>query len=195
MFVIGLTGDAGSGKSTVASMLRQLGARVVSADAIARAQAAAGTPVHTALVRAFGERYLTAEGEVDRRKLAALVFRDKEARVRLNNITHPPVMAAVRREIETARRRGPGVLVVEIPLLFETGAAALFDAVWVVTADRPAKMARLQARGLTGKLAAQMLDSQLPQAQKVQRADRVIDNSGSLEHTREQVAALWKDLR
>lgn len=193
MKVIGLTGDAGSGKSTVAAMLREYGARVISADAIAKTQTAAGTPVFKAVVRAFGPGYLTADGELDRRKLAARVFSDESARTRLNRITHPPVITAIRREIEAARRQGPGVLVVEIPLLYETESADLFDQVWVVTADRPTKIARLTERGLSPALAEKLLDSQQPQAEKVKLADRVIDNSGSLPFTRARIQKLWAE--
>lgn len=194
MKVVGLTGDAGSGKSTVALMLQEFGAQVLSADAVARAQAVPGSPVFEEIVRVFGAEYLTAEGTLDRRKLAGLVFRDESARARLNEITHPPVIEAVRREVEAARRRGPGVLVVEVPLLFETGCAALFDQVWVVTADRPVKIARLMERGLSRDLAERMLDSQFPEAEKAAHADRVIDNSGALEATRDQVRKLWASL-
>lgn len=194
MKVIGLTGDAGSGKSTVASILEEFGARVLSADAVARAQAVPGSPVFEQVVRAFGREYLTAEGTLDRRKLAALVFRDESARNRLNRITHPPVIEAVRREAEAARRRGPGVLVVEVPLLFETGCTELFDQIWVVTADRLVKVARLMERGLSRELAEKMLDSQLPEAEKAAHADRVIDNSGSIQATRDQARKLWEAL-
>ncbi|MBU4533987.1 MAG: dephospho-CoA kinase [Firmicutes bacterium] len=194
MVVIGLTGDAGSGKSTVAAILEELGARVISADAVAKMQTEPGSPIFDEIIRTFGSAYLTAAGQLDRRRLGELVFGDPQARERLNAITHPPVFDAIAEEIEKACRDGEKVVVVEVPLLFETGSGAMFDEVWVVTAGQATKMRRLMERGLTEETAGGVLASQLPQAEKVGRANRVLDNEGSLDDTRRQVEQFWSML-
>jgi dephospho-CoA kinase len=189
--VIGLTGDAGSGKSTVAAMLEDLGAQVISADAVARRQALPGSPVFNEIVSTFGPAYLTPEGLLDRHKLAELVFTNSDAREKLNEITHPPVFRALGEQIEKARLDGSKVVVVEVPLLLETDSAAMFDEVWVVTAGQATKIGRLMERGLSREIAAGVLSSQLPQAVKAARATRVVDNEGSLAQTRKQLERLW----
>ncbi len=193
MKVIGLTGDAGSGKSTVARILKDLGAAVIDADQVARTLTVPGSPVLNEIVGTFGEEVLNPDGTLDRPRLAARVFAAPEDRARLNQITHPPVLAILKREINRVRR-GRGVLVVEIPLLLETGMQSLVDEIWVVTADRPVKLARLEARGVNPELAARILAAQMPQEEKIKHAHRIIDNNGSLTSTREQVIKYWTEL-
>ncbi len=195
---IGLTGGIGSGKSMVAQRLRDLGAVVVDADAIAREVTAPGGPAYAAIVRAFGQSALRSDGSLDRKALAARVFADEAARRQINALTHPHIR---RRMAEEAARleAAPGVEVVvfDIPLLLETtdGRDLGLEGVVVVTAADPVRIARLTARdGLTPADARQRLDAQMPLAQKVARADWVIDNSGPAEQTREQVLRLWEAL-
>ena len=195
MKIIGLTGDAGSGKSTVARMLAEQGARVIDADQVVRTLTAPGTPLLDAIVEAFGKGVLHADGTLDRPGLAARVFADPRELARLNRITHPPVLSALRAAVTQARRRGSGVLVLEVPLLLETGLDALVDEVWVVTASRPVKLARLASRGLGPELARRILAAQMPQEEKVKRADRIIDNNGSLTRTRDQVIKYWTEIQ
>jgi dephospho-CoA kinase len=195
---IGLTGGIGSGKSMVAQRLRDLGAVVVDADAIAREVTAPGGPAYAAIVRAFGQSALRSDGSLDRKALAARVFADEAARRQINALTHPHIR---RRMAEEAARleAAPGVEVVvfDIPLLLETtdGRDLGLEGVVVVTAADSVRIARLTARdGLTPADARQRLDAQMPLAQKVARADWVIDNSGPAEQTREQVLRLWEAL-
>ena len=196
---IGLTGGIGSGKSTVAQRLRELGAAVVDADAIAREVAAPGGPAYAAIVRAFGEGVLGRDGFLDRKALAARVFADEPARRQLNALTHPHIRRRMAEEAaRLAATPGVEVIVFDIPLLLETtdGRDLGLDGVVVVAAADPVRIARLTARdGLTPGDAQQRLDAQMPLAQKVARADWVIDNNGSAEQTREQVFRLWEALR
>ena len=195
---IGLTGGIGSGKSMVARQLQELGAAVVDADAIAREVAAPGGPAYATIVQAFGPGVLCGDGSLDRKALAARVFADEAARRQLNALTHPHIRQGMAQE--AARLAGtPGVevIVFDIPLLLETtdGRDLGLDGVVVVTAADPVRIARLTARnGLTPFDARRRLDAQMPLAQKVARADWVIDNNGPAEQTREQVLELWEAL-
>ena len=195
---IGLTGGIGSGKSMVAQRLRDLGAAVVDADAIAREVTAPGGPAYAAIVRAFGQSVLCCDGSLDRKALAARVFADEAARRQLNALTHPHIRQRMAEEgARLAATPGVGVIVFDIPLLLETtdGSDLGLEGVVVVTAADAVRIARLTARdGLTPRDARQRLDAQMPLAQKVARADWVIDNNGSAEQTREQVLKLWEVL-
>jgi len=195
---IGLTGGIGSGKSMVAQRLRDLGAAVVDADAIAREVTAPGGPAYAAIVRAFGQSVLCCDGSLDRKALAARVFADEAARRQLNALTHPHIRQRMAEEgARLAATPGVGVVVFDIPLLLETtdGSDLGLEGVVVVTAADAVRIARLTARdGLTPRDARQRLDAQMPLAQKVARADWVIDNNGSAEQTREQVLKLWEAL-
>jgi len=195
---IGLTGGIGSGKSMVAQRLRDLGAAVVDADAIAREVTAPGGPAYAAIVRAFGQSVLCCDGSLDRKALAARVFADEAARRQLNALTHPHIRQRMAEEgARLAATPGVGVVVFDIPLLLETtdGSDLGLEGVVVVTAADAVRIARLTARdGLTPRDARQLLDAQMPLAQKVARADWVIDNNGSAEQTREQVVKLWEAL-
>ena len=199
MYVVGLTGGIGSGKSMVAQRLRDLGAAVVDADAIAREVTAPGGPAYAAIVRAFGQSVLCCDGSLDRKALAARVFADEAARRQLNALTHPHIRQRMAEEgARLAATPGVGVVVFDIPLLLETtdGSDLGLEGVVVVTAADAVRIARLTARdGLTPRDARQRLDAQMPLAQKVARADWVIDNNGSAEQTREQVVKLWEALR
>jgi dephospho-CoA kinase len=195
---IGLTGGIGSGKSMVAQRLRDLGAAVVDADAIAREVTAPGGPAYAAIVRAFGRSVLRRDGSLDRKALAARVFADEAARRQLNALTHPHIRQRMAEEAaRLASTPGLGVIVFDIPLLLETtdGSDLGLEGVVVVTAADALRIARLTARdGLTPSDARRRLDAQMPLAQKVARADWVIDNNGSAEQTREQVLTLWEAL-
>lgn len=195
MKIVGLTGDAGSGKSTVARILAELGATVLDADRVARQLTEPGTPVLAEIVRVFGHGILQPDGALDRPRLAACVFADPRERERLNRIIHPPVRVILEREIAAARRGGPGVLVVEVPLLLETGLDTLVDEVWLTVADRDVKLERLKARGLAPGLAAGILAAQMPQERKIKHAYRIIDTNGSLTRTRQQVIKYWTEIK
>ncbi|MDQ7827692.1 MAG: dephospho-CoA kinase [Armatimonadota bacterium] len=197
--VIGLTGGVASGKSTVAAMLRALGAVVLDADAIVRELQQPGTPVFQAIVEAFGPGVVRADGTLDRAALGRRVFADPEARRRLNAIVHPAVRERLHQEVERLQRRLPAdaVIVLDLPLLLDTAPRQAYplEGVIVVVADEGTQVARLRARdGLDEAAARQRLAAQRPVREKAAEADWVIDNSGSLEETRRQVEALWRRL-
>lgn len=197
MKVVALTGGIASGKSTVARILRQLGAEVVDADALAREVVAPGQPALREIVAAFGEEVLLPSGELDRKRLATLVFSDPERRARLNAIVHPRVRERIRLRLEEIRVQNPqAVVVLDVPLLFDVPLPELeaLPAV-VVYASPEVQLRRLVTRdGLTPDEAERRLRAQRPLREKLGRARWVVDNDGDLERTREQVERLWPEL-
>jgi len=192
-YVIGLTGNMGTGKSTVLQILRELGAQVIDADAVTRQVMRRGEPAFDAIVAEFGPEVVGPDGELDRAALARRVFSDPAALRRLEEIVHPATVARVREEI--ARATAPVVVVEAIKLLEAGMARELCDAVWVVDAPEEVCIARLAAgRGISPEEARRRLAAQTPQAEKRAAADVVIDNSGDLEETRRQVLEAWQAL-
>ncbi|HEY9287560.1 MAG TPA: dephospho-CoA kinase [Candidatus Dormibacteraeota bacterium] len=192
MRVLGLTGGIGSGKSLVASMFSALGAEVIDADQLAREVVEPGQPALAEIVEAFGPQMLRPDGHLDRPRLGAAVFADPSARRTLDAITHPRIRERMRQEVE-ARADRAGVLILDIPLLYESGREGTVEKVVVVWVDRATQLRRLVARdGLTPEQAEQRLAAQLPLDEKRSRADEVIDNSGTPEQTRRQVEALYR---
>lgn len=200
--VIGLTGGIGTGKSTVASMLEALGAVVIDSDAIVHELQAPGTPLLAEIVAAFGGEILRDDGSLDRARLGALVFSDPDARAKLNAIVHPAVGRESLRRLEAARASGADLVVLDIPLLYETrlhGTASRanlgVETVVVVYAPRELQIRRqVERNGYDRAEAERRVDAQIPIEEKRRRADHVIDNSGSLEATRGQVRALYERL-
>jgi dephospho-CoA kinase len=188
---IGLTGGIGSGKSTVSALLAERGAVVIDADRIAREVVEPGTPGLAAVVAAFGDGVLTADGALDRPALAAVVFADPEARRTLDGLVHPLVRARAR-ELEASAPAG-SVVVHDIPLLTETGQASAYDLVLVVQADPEVRVARLVQRGLTEEDARARIAVQATDEQRRAIADVVLDNSGSLEALARQVDRFWAE--
>lgn len=199
MKVVALTGGIASGKSLVTSMFKSLGATVLSADEIARQVEAPGTEAFQEIVEAFGHHVVRADGSLDRKRLADLIFQDATARARLNAITHPHIRQSLKAEIDRLRAGPDGrVVIVDIPLLLDTAPRDLLpiDGVIVVSVDSDTQITRLMARdGLDWKAALRRLQAQRPLAEKVAEADWVIDNSGTEAQTRPQVEALWERLR
>ena len=191
MLRIGLTGGIGSGKSTVAALLAERGARVVDADRIAREVVEPGTPGLAAVVAAFGEGVLTGEGALDRPALAALVFNDPDARARLDAVVHPLVRA---RAAELVAAAPPDAVVVQdVPLLVETGQADAYDLVLVVETDPGTRVARLVERGLTADDARARIASQATDEQRRAVADVVLRNDGDRAELSAQVDRFWAD--
>jgi dephospho-CoA kinase len=189
---LGLTGGIGSGKSMVASMFIQLGADVIDADRLARDVVEPGQPALEEIAAAFGEDILLPDGRLDRGRLGRIIFADPVARARLNAITHPRIRERMDAEI-TARRSRPGVLIVDIPLLYENDRTRAVETVIVVWVDPKTQLRRLQERdGLSVAEARQRIAAQMPLDEKRARADVVIDNSGSRENTRRQVEAVYR---
>jgi dephospho-CoA kinase len=188
---IGLTGGIGSGKSTVSAMLADRGARVIDADVLAREVVAPGTPGLAAVVDAFGEKVLTADGGLDRPALATVVFGDPAARATLDGIVHPLVRARAVALISALP--ADAVVVQDIPLLVETGQAGSFDLVLVVEADLDTRVARLVQRGLSEEDARARIAAQATDEQRRAVADVVLDNSGTPEELAAQVDRFWAE--
>ena len=183
----------GAGKSTVAAMLRELGAKVLDADAIVHDEQLRGTVGYSAIVQTFGTKVLGEDKEIDRSRLAAEVFADPTKLRRLEQILHPRVIARV---LE-ARSMLPGdaVLVVEAIKLLEGEVRKVCDRIWVVVAPRETMIERLAARGIGEREAGLRLAQQLTEDQFRAAADTVIVNDGDRERTRERVREAWSELR
>lgn len=190
---VGLTGGIASGKSTVSSILAELGAVVIDADLIAREVVARGTPGLAAVVEEFGSGLLTAEGDLDRPAMGALVFSDDDARRRLEAIIHPLVH---RRSAELEADADPGAVVVhDIPLLAEVGRAGTFDAVVVVDAPAELQVSRMvEHRGWSREEAESRIAAQASREDRLAIATHVVVNTGSLDDLRRQVEDVHADL-
>lgn len=188
---IGLTGGIGSGKSTVAKIFAELGARIIDADALAH-DAFTDEAIRQELAAAFGAE-VVAGGLVDRKAIAQIVFNDDVQRQRLNAIIHPWVQA--RRMELVAQYANERVVVHEIPLLYEVGMGDAFDAVVVVTASEDLRAQRVFERsGLSTTEFTARDKAQMPLSEKAERADYIVTNDGSFEHLRRDVTALWREL-
>jgi dephospho-CoA kinase len=190
---VGLTGGIGAGKSEVSRLLDDRGALIIDADAVAREVVAAGTPGLRAVVDEFGPEVLRPDGELDRERVASIVFADAEALARLNAIVHPLVG---RRMLEVAEAAGPGdVVVYDVPLLAENHLAGGYDLVIVVDAPETTQVARLVGdRGMAEADARARIAAQATREQRLAIADIVIDNSGSRDELVARVAEVWADL-
>jgi dephospho-CoA kinase len=194
--IVGLTGGIASGKSLVASMLREMGARLIDADQIAREVVTPGSGALREIATRFGETVLQADGALDRAAMAARIFSDPQARAALNAIMHPRVRARIAERIRDLRAAEPeAIVVVDVALLLDVAApsAYAFDGIVVVFVDEPMQLRRLMDRdALTADAARQRLASQRPLREKIAEATWVIDNTGTPTRTREQVDALWR---
>lgn len=209
MLKVGLTGGIASGKSVVGEMFAALGAHLVQADRIAHSLMQPGEPVYNEVVRHFGREILNRDGSVNRAKLAEVAFGPATApdgkrlsRVKeLNRIVHPAVIQSQDEWMTAIRQQDPqGVAMVEAALLLEAGAGNRFDRMIVVTCGTEQRVERFAARQKTGLEAARReverrMAAQLPDEEKIKAADYVIDNSSSLESTRERVGKVWEELR
>lgn len=195
MLLVGLTGGIGAGKSSVARMLADRGAVVVDADDLARRAVDPGTPGFDAVVEAFGPKVVTPSGQLDRTKLASLVFADEDARRRLESIVHPEVARLFAEEADRYLHTDT-VLVYVVPLLAENNLQDMFDVVVVVTAERAARVARLAAaRAMSAGDIDGRMDAQLPDEERERVAHVVIPNDGSMEELQGKVDDLWAQLR
>ncbi|NNU83265.1 dephospho-CoA kinase [Geobacillus sp. BMUD] len=190
---IGLTGGIASGKSTVSAMMRELGLPVIDADEAARAVVRPGEEAYRQIVAAFGPDIVQANGEIDRVKLGAIVFHDEEERKKLNAIVHPAVRRKMLAEKEALVRSGAKTIVLDIPLLFESGLTAWVDKILVVYVDDDVQLRRLMERnGFTEEEARARIRAQWPLAEKIKQADAVINNNGTREETRRQLLTILK---
>jgi dephospho-CoA kinase len=192
MRVLGLTGGIGSGKSLVARIFNDLGADVIDADQLARDVVEPGQPALNEIADAFGPEVLLPDGRLNRSRLGTIIFADAAARARLNAITHPPIRKRMAEEVAVRQGR-QGVVILDIPLLYENARLDPVEAVIVVWVDRATQLRRLTERdGFSVEEAQRRIDTQMSLDEKRKRADHLIDNSGSPEATRRQVEAVYR---
>ncbi len=193
MLIVGLTGGIGAGKSEVSRLLVEHGAHLVDADRIAREVVEPGTPGLAAVVEAFGESVLAADGSLDRPKLGEIVFADPERRAVLNGIVHP-LVGARSAELQSQAPED-GVVVHDVPLLTENGLAELYDLVIVVDVEPGTQVERLvRSRGMSEEEARARMAAQAGREERLAVADIVIDNEVSLDALRGRVAEVWAEL-
>ena len=193
MPVIAITGGVGAGKSSVASLFADLGANALSADVAAREVLEPGSKALDTVIREFGRDFLQPDGSLDRKKMAALVFSKSEARLRLEAITHPAIREVIRKRISSILDGAPdAVIVVEVPLLYETGIESGYDAVIAVVSSKENQVSRLAARdGLSAAEIEKRIAAQLTMEEKARRADYVIENDGNRDALKQKVRSVW----
>ena len=193
MLVIGLTGSIGTGKSEAARYLAQLGAEVIDADQVGHEAYTPQSEAWHNVVGAFGKEILDSNGEVDRKKLGAIVFSNQDQLSRLNQIMHPLMARMVAEEIEDLRGQGVEVAVVEAALLFEAGWDSLVGEVWVTDSSEDLVIQRLSERnGLTQEEVRKRISSQMDRSERLSRADLVIDNSGDIAAMESTIDKMWE---
>jgi len=189
MLIVGLTGGIGAGKSTVANMFAQLGALTIDADQLARQAIEKGSPGFNEVISTFGEEILS-DGEIDRLRLGSIVFKDSSKRKELESIIHPRVQEALAQKIKSL---SPGdILIYEIPLLVETGAAGKFDYIITVESDIENRLDRLFERGLEEDEAQRRIAAQASQSERESVADYVVVNDGERADLFADVARVWE---
>lgn len=197
MYRIGLTGSIATGKSTVTNMLKELGAFVIDCDKMARDVVAPGTRGLAKIEAAFGKDAVAADGSMDRVYIGDLVFRNPEMKKRLENILFPLIFEALDKELLRLEREGATpVVFLDMPLLYEVKYDSYVDEVWLVYVPFEVQLSRLMKRNsYTKEEALLRIHSQIPVDKKKALAQQVIDNSGTLEDTKEQVRSLWERLQ
>lgn len=194
MLVVGVTGGIGSGKSTFARLLADRGAYLIDADAISREEMQPGQSGWKAAVDQFGDEILSAASlDIDRKRLAAIVFSDKEKLAALNAIMHPRIFRHIADELD-ALRPTDTIVVLDAPLLVETGLVDIADVVVVITAPRPMRIGRLSDRGLSLVDATARIAAQAPEEELVTRADFVVTNDRDLALLEKRVDEIWQDI-
>lgn len=194
--IIGLTGGIASGKSTVSALLKEHGIPIVDADLIAREVVEPGKSVYQQIVEYFGEGILLADRQIDRKKLGEIVFSEESKRQALNAIVHPEVRKEMSRQAQDALKRGNKLVVMDIPLLFESKLEHMVDKIVLVYVPADIQLTRLMERDeIDEQQAMKRIRAQLPIETKKAVADYIIDNSGTREQTREQVERLLATLQ
>ena len=197
MLKVGLTGSIAVGKSFVCEVFRELGCHVLDADKTAREVVEPGTDGLLQVVAEFGESVLTMDGQLDRKKLGAIVFADEDKRKLLNSIIHPLVIEAQDRWIKTAEKEDPeGIAIIDAALMIESGGYKRFDKLIVVWCEPAIQLKRLMLRDNLGEIDAQKrIDTQMPQDGKKRFADYLIDTSGGFDDTRKQTIDVFQHLK
>ena len=194
MIIIGLTGGIGTGKSTASRLLSNLGAVVLDADSLGHDTYKKGTELFRALVKTFGQEIVGKKGEIDRTKLADIVFANQNLLTRLNLMVHPQIKTHIEKAISRLDRKKTSMVVIDAAILVDAGWTDLVDEVWVLTAERKTIIERLSNKfknNMAGAL--KRMEFQMPQSELVSKADVVIDNDGSYGALKERVSLLFKD--
>lgn len=196
IWILGLTGPTGAGKSTAARAMKDNGCRVIDADRVAREVVAPGCDCLQQLARAFGGEIVRPDGTLDRALLAKRAFCDPEHTQLLNSITHPCITQEIRGRIDQMRRQGTALIVLDAPLLFESGEHALCDAVAVVTAPRDMRLERIMKRdGISREQALERMSAQPEETFYTKEADYILDGSGEPDHLYDATRRLLVVLR
>jgi dephospho-CoA kinase len=197
MLRVGLTGGIATGKSTVGAMFVELGCHLIESDQITHQLFEPGQGVHAAVVKQFGNRILAPDGTIARRILGDIVFKDPQARAKLNGLVHPAIIQRQQEWLQEMEARDPhGIAIVDAALMIEVGTYKNYDKVIVVTCSPEMQRERLRARSaLSEEEIESRIRSQMPSEEKIKYADFVIDNSGSIESTRVQVGTVYLQLR
>lgn len=192
---VAVTGGAGSGKTSVCNRLKELGVKVISADEMAREAVAPGSEALTKIVRYFGDTVLLSDGTLNRKILRRMIIDDDEARLALERFLHYEIIKLIHRNVVSAEKEGCRMVVIEVPLLFELDMKERFDWVVVVSADKELRVKRLMERDQTSRDAAEdLINVQMPDEDKVGRADYVVRNEDSMETLVDSVDVLFKNL-
>ncbi|HSB03673.1 MAG TPA: dephospho-CoA kinase [Thermodesulfobacteriota bacterium] len=197
MLIVGLTGGVASGKSTISNILREEGAYLIDADQIARDLVRPDTPTWHELIKTFGEEILQRDGSIHRKKLATLVFSSSEKRSLLNRILHPRIKEETQRRLKEIGQKDPeAVVVIDAALLVETGDYRWMDRVIVVYSTKAQQIERLRERDRASEEEAQrIVSAQMPTEEKLNVADFVIRNEGSLQETRQKTQEVFRELK
>jgi len=197
MLVVGLTGGVASGKTTVSQILREEGAYLINADEIARQLVEPHAPTWHELRKVFGNEFFDENGSIQRRKLASRVFSDPEQRSLLNNILHPQIKSELKRRIHEIAEKDPdAVIIIDAPLLVETGNHREMDKVIVIASNETQQIQRLVRRsGLSEEEARRIFASQMPFEEKMKVADFIIPNEGPLEETTKKAKEVFQELK
>lgn len=192
MKIIGLTGGIGSGKSTVASFLAELGAVVLDADKIGHEVLETNEEVQQEIVDYFGRQVLDTRGDISRKKLADIVFKDRESLIKLNLITHPHIYRFIQRALDAYQQQGVQVVVIDAPLLVEAGWSTKVNETWVTIAPKEVIIERLEKRGLKREDILSRMNMQRLPEDRMKAAKIVINTNVSLEDLKKAIADLWK---
>ena len=192
MKIIGLTGGIACGKTTVADMLKELGASIIDADAISHELTAPGGEALPGIREAFGRLVFFPDGTLNREVLGALVFSNEAERENLNKVTHPLILNRLKEDIETCRKMGALIVVLDVPLLFEVGAEKLVDLTVCTTSPEEVQIERMRTRsGLGREQAIKRIQSQMPLSEKEARADVVLDTNKPIDELQQEVLKLY----
>jgi dephospho-CoA kinase len=193
---LGITGGVGSGKSFACNYLKEKGMRVVSADELARNAVLPGTPAYLKIVDYFGVDILCPDKTLDRSRLRDIITRDPEKKQMLEQFVHPEVFAQMAAEYQKSVDRQDPVIAVEVPLLFETGMEGFFDYVLTISVQPECRIARLMARdGISRDQAAALMKIQMPESEKIEKSDFVIDNNGAAHETKKRIDEFYENFK